>query len=500
MSSYTFGAFCKTSFRLIRDSMIQQEDLPLVDVLDDDRFEQAFAKHDVTFGNNEDSVYTPSVTLWALISQVFFAEEQRSCKAAVFRIATLWAKRGKVACDENTGDYCKARLKIPFEAVRELTKGIAEDAEQEVGQHNDQVVTPLSAEEHRDAMEQQLTPEVIADVKSRSVGGRILLFDGFTVNAADTHENQAEYPQNPAQTEGVGFPILRCVTLVSMVTGLLIDLVCGPYCGKASGETSLLRQLYNELRPGDILVADSYLCTYWIVAACQLRGVKIVMKNHHKRDDDPLGAKRFNKTERLATWLRPVRPDWMDEAEYQTMPKQIVIRLVDVSVTNPGFRPTRFTVATTIMDRKDYPASWIASVYQSRWLVELDIRAIKCSLHMDILRAKTPAMVRTELWSCLLAYNLIRLKMLQSCIANDRAPRSVSFTATMQLLATSWVVCAVMGVCDAMADLGQSGPCSEQVGHRGGRFEPRKNKRRPKLIGLMTKPRHVYHAELAAAV
>ena len=39
----------------------------------------------------------------------------------------------------------------------------------------------------------------------------------------------------------------------------------------------------------------------------------------------------------------------------------------------------------------------IASVYRSRWLVELDIRAIKCSLDMDIIRAKTPAMVKTEI-------------------------------------------------------------------------------------------------------
>lgn len=498
MPSYSLGALCKAPFRLIKQSMIQNDQLPLVDVIDDRRFEQVFAKHGVTFGKSEDAVYTPAITLWALLSQVFFADEQRSCKAAVFRIATLWANLDKRVCSENTGDYCKARLKIPFEAVRDLTKQIAAEAERGVDQHYDRL--PIaSAQEHRDVMDRQRTPPVVAEVKSRPVGGRIFLFDGFTITAEDTPANQAEYPQSSSQAEGVGYPILRCVTLVSMLTGLLVDLAFGPYSGKATGETALLRQLYAELCPGDILIADSFLCTYWIVAACRIRGVEIVMKNHDKRDDDPLGAVRLSKSERLATWLRPACPDWMDESEYQTMPKKIVIRLVDVSITNPGFRPDRFTVATTIMDRELYPASWIGSVYQSRWIVELDIRSIKCSLHMDILRAKTPAMVRTELWSCLLAYNLIRFKMLQSCLANDRNPRSVSFTTTLQLLATSWVTCAVVGVCDAMAALGQSGPCSERVGHRGGRVEPRKNKRRPKIIGLMTKPRPAYHAELASA-
>ncbi len=59
-------------------------------------------------------------------------------------------------------------------------------------------------------------------------------------------------------------------------------------------------------------------------------------------------------------------------------------------------------------------AVWLAGLYRGCWRVELDIRAIKCTLGMDILRAKTPAMVRTELWSCLLVYNLLRESMLQA--------------------------------------------------------------------------------------
>tara|TARA_R110002095_G_scaffold156646_2_gene136047 strand:- start:2878 stop:3414 length:537 start_codon:yes stop_codon:yes gene_type:complete len=96
------------------------------------------------------------------------------------------------------------------------------------------------------------------------------------------------------------------------------------------------------------------------------------------------------------------------------------------------------------------PARWIAAVYQSRWLIELDIRSIKCSLDMDILRAKTPAMVLTELWSCLLAYNLIRLKMLQSSLSTGRDPRSLSFTTTQQMLATNWLLACTLFVTGTM--------------------------------------------------
>ena len=83
-------------------------------------------------------------------------------------------------------------------------------------------------------------------------------------------------------------------------------------------------------------------------------------------------------------------------------------------------------------------------VYRSRWLVELDIRSIKCSLGMEIVRAKTPAMVRTEIWSCLLAYNLIRMKMLQACAVTGDMPHCLSFTTTMQLLAANWLLASVM--------------------------------------------------------
>ena len=111
----------------------------------------------------------------------------------------------------------------------------------------------------------------------------------------------------------------------------------------------------------------------------------------------------------------------MTEEVYAEQPATVEIRLVDVQVSEPGFRTKGFTVATTMLDHLQFSRAWIGSVYRGRWLVELDIRSIKCSLGMDIIRAKTPEMVRTEIWTCLLAYNLIRAKILQSSAESGRA-------------------------------------------------------------------------------
>jgi hypothetical protein len=469
--------------------MLQNDSLPLTDVIDDQRWQQIFDKHDIDFGNDPDAIYTPAITLWALISQVFFSGEHRSCKAAVIRVASFWAALGRRVCSTNTGAYCRARLKLSFTVIREIVRQLAADAEAACNQNRVQTRQQSAA---------RLSPPAVADAKSQGISGRILLVDGCTITAADTPENQRVYPQNPVQKPGLGFPILRCVSLISMTTGLLVDLVSGPYSGKGSGETVLLWQMLNALRPGDTLVADSYYCTYWLVGACRARGVQILMKNHHLRDDHPQAAQRLNKRERLVTWSRPlVCPDWMSEAEYRQQPETLTVRLVDVQVSQPGYRVKTFTIATTITDRNACPARWVAAVYQSRWLIELDIRSIKCSLGMDILRAKSPAMVLTELWSCLLAYNLIRFKMLQAGIAADRDPRSLSFTTTQQLLGTNWLPGVVTGITAELAALGQQVPCSQRVGQRPGRVEPRANKRRPKILALLKKPRSHHKTQRA---
>ncbi|HBL48145.1 MAG TPA: IS4 family transposase, partial [Planctomycetaceae bacterium] len=363
------------SFSIFKRSMLQDDSLPLTDVIDDQRWQQVFDKHDIHFGSDQDAVYTPAITLWALLSQVFYCQEHRSCKAAVIRVASLWVALGRRVCSTNTGAYCRARLKLSFTAIREIVQQIAADAEAACEQNCVQT---------REQSADRLSPPAVADAKSQGISGRILLVDGCTITTADTPENQRAYPQNPVQKPGLGFPVLRCVSLISMTTGLLVDLVSGSYSGKGSGETVLLWQMLDVLRPGDTLVADSYYCTYWLVGACRARGVQILMKNHHLRDDHPQNARRLSKRERLVTWSRPpVCPDWMSKAEYWQQPETLTVRLVDVQVSQPGSRAKTFTIATTITDRKACPAHWIAAVYQSRWLIELDIRSIKCSLGMD---------------------------------------------------------------------------------------------------------------------
>jgi hypothetical protein len=184
------------------------------------------------------------------------------------------------------------------------------------------------------------------------------------------------------------------------------------------------------------------------------------------------------------------------------MPASIELREVLVQVDQPGFRSKSLVVVTTLCDAEECPAEEIAQLYRGRWLAELDIRTIKITLDMDVLRCKTPEMVRREVWTHLLAYNLIRRSILQSAQVSGLSPRELSFTAAMQTIAASWLV-AVLSDCSTFAVLVKTqltNMAGHRIGNRPDRIEPRAVKRRPKPHHLLTKPRAEARREVLAGV
>ena len=89
--------------------------------------------------------------------------------------------------------------------------------------------------------------------------------------------------------------------------------------------------------------------------------------------------------------------------------------------------------------------------------------------------------------------------MLSAAIEKGSSCRSLSFTATLQMLGNLWLCSAVSGVDDSLRELFVLHQISIRVGHRAGRSEPRANKRRPKILALLTEPRAVAKANLNAA-
>lgn len=270
MSVYQTGSTPKYRFRSVLSSFLQQEGLPFSGVLSEERIEQVFREADASFADaEEDAVYTPAVTLWAFLSQVLFKAEQRSCLAAVSRVMVFLVAMGQKACSKNTGAYCRARAKIPTAVIRQLATEAAATAEKNL-------------------------PEEIL-----WLGRRVKLVDGFTVSMPDTVENQKEYPQAATQKPGLGFPLARCVALFSLATAMALDLAMGPYQGKQTGETALFREMLAGLESGDIVLADCYYCSYFMIILLAELGVDFVVRLHQRRTADFSSGKRLGKKDHV---------------------------------------------------------------------------------------------------------------------------------------------------------------------------------------------------------
>jgi hypothetical protein len=322
-------------------------------------------------------------------------------------------------------------------------------------------------------------------------GRSVKLLDGTTVSMPDTRANQEVFPQYPRQKPGLGFPLARIVALICLGSGAVLDWAMGPYHGKDSSEQALFRTLLDDLAAGDVLLADCYYCSYWVLAILKARGIDLLTPQHASRLYDFRRGQRLGKGDHIVQWRRPPRPDWMEAQTYATMPEELSVREVRVRGR---------VLVTTLLDPAVVDPTELDRLYQQRWHIELDLRSIKIAIGMDILRCKTPEMIRKEVAVHLLAYTLVRAVMAQAANLGGVLARALSFKSALQLLnayhqqlrhsAGARVCMMISHVLGALAML--------RLHVRPGRVEPRAVKRRPKPHRLLTEPRSVARAAIIA--
>jgi hypothetical protein len=198
----------------------------------------------------------------------------------------------------------------------------------------------------------------------------------------------------------------------------------------------------------------------------------------------------------LIHWNKPIKSlaSSYSPQEWERLPAVLVLRQIKVTVEQPGFRVTSFYLITTLLDAEAYPASELADLYFQRWDVELFFRDIKTTMGMDILRCKTPDMVRKEILMHLIVYNGIRCLMREAAASQDEPIRRISFKGSVLAL-RQWephLNQAKLTRQERHELIGRlyESIAGKRVPERPGRSEPRAVKRRPKPYQLLTAPRH----------
>jgi Transposase DDE domain len=464
MSFSNQGRF-RQQVRFLRRQFLQDGELPFTDVLSEGTITQALKAFDFVW---LDRIYSPLVTLWVFLGQVL--SQDHSCRAAVARLIAHRVSRGCRPCSAETGAYCQARKRLPEEFFAEVAR--------KAGQSLD-----------NSAKKEWLW-------KQR----RVLAYDGSTVSMPDTPENQQAYPQPPQQEPGLGFPLARMAAFFSLSCGAVLDLAICSNAGKGHSELGMLHQLWGLLRPGDIMLADRYMCSWHEIFRLKQRGVDSVTRLHHCRRADFRRGRRLGKGDHEVCWPRPYMRSLSGHAQKQ-LPELLTVRETRVLVEQPGFRSRKMIIVTTLLDAEEVTASDLADLYRGRWNAELDLRSLKQTMQMDILRCKTPELVRKEIWTHILAYNLVRTIMAQAASSQSIEPRTISFKGAIQSLEAFQPLIAMQGDRDGVHRLHLyqqllDAIATHRVADRPDRFEPRHRKRRQKKYDRMMKPRNELKREM----
>lgn len=447
----------------LRQRLANAPALPFAELLPQGLADQVIRDQGVSF---RERLFSPLVTLWVFLSQVL--DTDHSCRQAVARFLAWRTAQGLAPCSTDTGAYCKARGRLPEAVLARLTQTTG-----------------------RQTQEQAPAPW-------RWKNYTLKVVDGSTVSMPDSPANQKAFPQHNAQKPGIGFPIARMVVLFSLAVGTVLDAALGRYQGKQTGETALFHGLHDNLEAGDLLLADRGFSSYWELALVRQRGGHLISRLHQGRRADFRTGRRLGREDHMVVWAKPQRPQWMEAAAYATLPSHLAVRELRVCVRPVGFRVRVLVVVTTLLDAAEMPAEDVALLYRLRWQAELDLRSLKQTMQMDILRCQSPEMVRKEVWAHLLAYNLLRGQMARAAAEGGLLPLQVSFKGTLQMVqafaAVLWT--AEVEELEEILRRLREAIREHRVGDRPNRSEPRRRKRRPKHYPLLNESRREARARL----
>jgi hypothetical protein len=406
-------------------------------------------------------IYSKANTFWAFFSQVLDADG--GCKEVVRKLQAFAALKLDKLPSSSTAAYCKARQKLDQATLESILKHTAAGV------------------------------QAVAD-PDRLNGRRVIVVDGTGISMPDTGENQDEWPQYKSQKPGCGFPNAAICACFNLHNGTLLSYEIG---NKKSHELPMLRKQWDTFKPGDIFLGDKGFCSYYDQFSFKDRGVDSVITLARRMPVSEVEAVRvLGEDDLLIQWKKPVRSKLSSysQEDWEGLPETLLLRQIKVIVKQPGFRVTSFYIVTTLLDSEAYPASEIADVYFQRWDIELFFRDIKTTMGMDILRCKTPEMVRKEILMHLIAYNCIRRLMLEAAKKKDVTLRRISFKGSVQAL-RQWEPHLNQGKMSRndrtrLIRLLTDSIAGNITPDRPGRSEPRAVKRRPKNYQLLNKPRH----------
>jgi Insertion element 4 transposase N-terminal/Transposase DDE domain len=279
---------------------------------------------------------------------------------------------------------------------------------------------------------------------------RLMSIDGMEWDVPDTPANRAAFGSRAGSDGEAALPKIRVVTVGECGSRAVVAAEMGPAAGgKGSGEQALARKLYPGLEEDWLVIADRnfYGWKDWCAAAgtgaallWRVRSNVALPVIKPLPDGswlsvlvnpkiDSRGTVRGRRAALLAAAGRGEDlPE--DQARY--------VRAVEYSVPDRdgNGKDERIILITTITDPRLAPAAELARAYHERWEHETGNAQLKTYLRGpgQVLRSRSPDMVRQEIWGYLLTHYAISALICQAATAAGIDPDRVKFKRTLRII------------------------------------------------------------------
>jgi hypothetical protein len=271
---------------------------------------------------------------------------------------------------------------------------------------------------------------------------RVMAIDGVVLDAPDTPENNAEFDHASGGKGEGAFPVVRIVGLAECGTHAIVAASLGTW---RTGEQSLTPALLPALEPDMLVLADRGFYSYKLWTAALETGAALVFRVGDRMrfpviEVYPDGSYRSvlldPKQQSPVRKLAKRRGDGPHGDLSILEERGLACRVVEYSIETATGLSDTICLITSIMDPQAAPSYELAALYHERWEFELSLREIEIHQmgHGRVLRSKTPAMVRQEIWGILLAHYAIRHLMHEAADTADVDPDRLSFIRSLRLI------------------------------------------------------------------
>lgn len=341
-------------------------------------------------------VYTNGVTLWMLILQRL--EGGLTLDEAVARVIA-WAgdllpdnkrvREGRLS--ENSGAYARARQRLPADFIFDFSDRICN--------YLGEIAEPFAE------------------------GRRAFILDGTTITLPPTPELKKAFPPAPNQYGESVWPVAQLMVANELQSGCALLPQIDPMYGENNASEAVqARRILKQLPARSIVLADSgfgiFSVAYHAAIAghnflFRLSGVRFkALRRRAVLIDEGPGHKTFHLLWTPSHKDRQSTPDLPADASLD-----VVVHEVDIQSDKPLY----------LVGDLEWNGPTAATAYRRRYDVEFDIRDLKVTLDAENIRAKSVEMFKKELYTSVVAYNLVAQFRRQAAKLAQVQPRRLRF-------------------------------------------------------------------------